>query len=160
MSEATKVQALSLAIQYGKDSEVDILDLAKSFDAFITGEVKPKTAGTTPATKARVVDVDPAAAKAALAKKAAAAKAAKAAAEAAAEDEPMDDDAEVEDEEPEAEGVSKDDVKAALQEMIDAGLTDEVTALLKKFKAVSLSKLDEKYYDKVLAAANAAVAAA
>ena len=60
-------------------------------------------------------------------------------------------------EEPEEEGPSKDDLKAALSELIAAGKEDDVRLILEKHGAERISALKPSQYDAVIADAKAVV---
>lgn len=144
MSEATKAAALAQAVIFHKGdggSMSDVISTAVAFDSFLAGAEAPATAKAAAAVKALTT---PAKAAPAAVPSKAATPAKKPAAKPAPEPEA---EAEEEDAAEAVEGdVTKGDVAAAVESLLNADMRDKAKELFAKYKAKSLSALPESSY--------------
>lgn len=139
MSEATRVAALSAAVSIAPKGTTEasvILELAMEFDAFINASDVAKAAK---AVKALTTKAEP--------EKVPTKK--KTVIEPVSESEEAEDPKEIEeeaDEEVKEDGPTKEQVGEAIEEMLNANLRDELKAMLKRYKATSLSSIPKEKY--------------
>jgi hypothetical protein len=128
MSEASRAAALAHAamVHQGSGDAAAALETAESFHSFIAGDAPPaaQTKATKPAGTA----------------------AKKTATKAATKPAPEDTDADAEAEGGEEGEVTKEQVGAAVEALLNANMRDQVIALFKKYKAKSLSSVKEEDY--------------